>query len=102
MTNDNPHNFDEELLEKVADASGKMYDVFYDLLADYQFDFSKEEKSWMLERITKDIQKANEEAEQGRLTCCDGTGWTGDPKAPCPEHYTPHGLGEFGMIGVVY
>lgn len=21
--------------------------------------------------------------------CCDGTGWTGDPKVRCPEHYEP-------------
>lgn len=23
-------------------------------------------------------------------TCCDGTGWTGNPRCPCPEHYEPN------------
>lgn len=23
--------------------------------------------------------------------CCDGTGWTGRPGVPCPEHYEPFG-----------
>lgn len=65
MTNstDNPHNFEPHVLEALADTSGKMYDEFYDLLATYQFDFTLEEKAWMLERIVKDITEANKKAE---------------------------------------
>lgn len=29
--------------------------------------------------------------------CCDGTGWTGDPKAPCADHYEPSDL--FAVFG---
>lgn len=65
MTNntDNPHNFEPGVLEALADTSGKMYDSFYDLLATYQFDFTFEQKVWMLERIVKDITEANKRAE---------------------------------------
>ena len=23
------------------------------------------------------------------LTCCDGTGWTGNPRERCTDHYEP-------------
>lgn len=29
------------------------------------------------------------------MTCCDGTGWTGNPRVLCPEHYESNTLGEF-------
>lgn len=32
-------------------------------------------------------------AAKAAPSCCDGTGWTGDHRAPCPEHYEPSGLG---------
>lgn len=62
---DNPHRFEPHVLEALANTSGKMYDEFYDLLATYQFDFTLEEKGWMLARITNDITRANEAAEEG-------------------------------------
>lgn len=45
------------------------------------------------EHAAVDAQVAAErEAEAEPLSCCDGTGWTGDPKAPCAEHYVPSDL----------
>jgi len=61
---DNPHNFSEETLADLAVTSGKMYDEFYDLLAAYQFDFTLEEKAWMLAKITADIDAANRDADE--------------------------------------
>lgn len=33
--------------------------------------------------------------QQQAQRCCDGTGWTGDPKAPCAEHYQPQNFSGF-------
>jgi len=63
-TDPNPFGFEDHVLADIADASGKMYDIFYDLLATYQFDFTLEEKTWMLNSIVKDITIANQQAEQ--------------------------------------
>lgn len=43
---------------------------------------------------------ANARHTCGRLDCCDGTGWTGNPSERCGDHYEPHDLGEFGFIAV--
>lgn len=29
------------------------------------------------------------------MGCCDGTGWTGDPRVICTEHYESNTLAEF-------
>lgn len=44
---------------------------------------------------------ANARHTCGKPNCCDGTGWTGNPRERCLDHYEPHGLEEFGFIGVV-
>jgi hypothetical protein len=31
------------------------------------------------------------------LTCCDGTGWTGNPRERCTTHYEAPGFGSAGM-----
>lgn len=65
--NDNPHNFEPNVLEAIAETSGEMYDHFYDLLATYQFDFTLEEKNWILDRIVADIKMANETADADNI-----------------------------------
>lgn len=30
-------------------------------------------------------------------TCCDGTGWTGNPRERCPDHYEAPGFGAGGL-----
>lgn len=62
-TPNNPHGFEEHVIDALHDTSSKMYNHFYDLLATYQFDFNAEEKEWMLQEIVKDIQGANIAAE---------------------------------------
>lgn len=61
----NPHGFDDETLDALADTSLRMYDDFYDLLASYQFGFTPEQKAWMLAQVVKDITTINELADQG-------------------------------------
>lgn len=61
--NDNPHDFTDHVLKSLAETSSAMYDEFYDFLAMYGFDFTLEQKEWMLQRIVKDIRQANKEAE---------------------------------------
>lgn len=38
------------------------------------------------------------------MECCDGTGWTGNPMAPCATHYEPSHLSAisclYDVIGV--
>jgi hypothetical protein len=34
-------------------------------------------------------EAAKVDEELAPKSCCDGTGWTGDPKAPCATHYEP-------------
>lgn len=41
-----------------------------------------------------DRQAEARQAVQARA-CCDGTGWTGNPRTPCADHYEP--VGEFWL-----
>lgn len=70
---DNPFDYDPTLLAEIDTTSGKMYDDFFDLLATYQFDFTREEKAWMLNRIVKEISEMNNDASNNGETL--GTGW---------------------------
>lgn len=67
MNEQNPYGFTQELLDLLAKTSGDMYDCFYDFLATFQFDFSLEEKTWLLAIIARDIMAANAEAEQDAI-----------------------------------
>jgi hypothetical protein len=63
INKENPHRMEPHVIESINEASGKMYDAFYEVLATYQFDFDREEKEWMLQRIVKEIQEKNNSPE---------------------------------------
>lgn len=64
MDTDNPFDFFPETIDALNSTSSQMYDIWYNLLAEYQFSFSLEEKQWMLDKIMKDITEMNERAVQ--------------------------------------
>lgn len=64
MTNNAPlEGMTPEFIKDLDKASGDMYDVFYDLLATYQFDFTLEEKVAMLDKIYGEILEITKAAE---------------------------------------
>jgi hypothetical protein len=80
----NPFHFNNELMDAIADTSAKMYDIFYDLLASYQFDFPLAEKNWMVDQIANDIKMANHQATmEATPTLADEL----DPNAPDYDLY---------------
>lgn len=55
--------------------------------------YTAEEADTALAAMAELPEEVDHEAdfERVKLTCCDGTGWTGNPKAPCADHYEPNG-----------
>ena len=63
MTHLEGKGFTEDQLEAIAEASGKAYEAYYDLLDNYMFGFTHEQKDAIVDAIAADIKQANLEAE---------------------------------------
>lgn len=59
----NPHGWEQHMLDALAELSASVYDQYYDFLARYSFDFSLDEKNWMVDRIAGDIKAVNADAQ---------------------------------------
>lgn len=62
---ENPHGWEPHVLDSLGRTSSQMYDLFYNFLWLYNFDFSPEEKEWALQQIMQDIHAANQEGDEG-------------------------------------
>lgn len=79
------HLFSVELMETEFESWDDAIDAFSRAYADLA-----EAEAWKSEPTPDDAPLAEWEIAllaESQPTCCDGTGWTGNPSAPCAEHF---------------